>query len=108
MQIEKILNGSELTLKPVGRIDAVTALDFEKEFLSSIEGVIDLILDFSELEYISSAGLRILLKMQRKMDSIGSMKICNVGKDVREVIDMTGFSGFLTLEDKKTGFSVNF
>ncbi len=108
MEIKKSSDGSALTMNLIGRLDAVTALEFEEEFNNSISGIDELTLNFEKLDYISSAGLRILLKMQKKMDQIGKMKICNLKKEVREVIDMTGFSGFLTLEEKKSGFSVDF
>ncbi|MBQ3443394.1 MAG: STAS domain-containing protein, partial [Selenomonadaceae bacterium] len=63
----------------------------------------------ADLEYISSAGLRTLLKLQKRMDKQGSMKIRNIRQNVREVLDMTGFSDFLTIaDDKKSKFSVSF
>ena len=66
-------------------------------------------IDLADLEYISSAGLRMLLKIQKKMDRQGTMRIKNIRDNVREVLDMTGFSDFLTIEDaKKTKFSVSF
>ena len=69
----------------------------------------DLTIDLADLEYISSAGLRTLLKMQKRMDRQGAMRIRNIRDNVREVLDMTGFANFLTIdEDKKTKFSVSF
>ncbi len=109
MEIKKIADGSSLTVQLIGRLDAVTALELDKNLSASLSGVSDLIVDLAELEYISSAGLRMLLKTQKRMDKQGSMKIKNIRDNVREVLDMTGFSDFLTIEDeKKAKFSVSF
>ena len=109
MEIKKIADGSSLTIQLIGRLDAVTALELDKNLSASLGGVSDLIIDLAELEYISSAGLRMLLKTQKRMDKQGSMKIKNIRENVREVLDMTGFSDFLTIEDeKKAKFSVSF
>ena len=109
MEIKKIQDGSALTVYLSGRIDAVTALELDKHISSTLEGITDLTIDLADLEYISSAGLRTLLKLQKRMDKQGAMRIKNIRENVREVLDMTGFSGFLTLaEDKKTKFSVSF
>ena len=109
MEIKKIADGSALTVFLGGRIDAVTALELDKNLSASLNGITDLTLDLTDLEYISSAGLRILLKTQKRMDRQGSMKICNIRENVREVLDMTGFANFLTIaEDKKAKFSVSF
>ncbi len=109
MEIKKIPDGSAMTIQIIGRLDAVTALELDKELQATLSGVTDLTIDLADLEYISSAGLRMLLKTQKRMDRQGSMKICNIRENVREVLDMTGFSGFLTLaEDKKAKFSVSF
>lgn len=109
MEIKKFLEGSALTIQLVGRLDAVTALELDKYLQATLKGVTDLTIDLADLEYISSAGLRMLLKTQKRMDKQGAMQIKNIRENVREVLDMTGFSGFLTLaEDKKTKFSVSF
>ena len=109
MEIKKFSEGSALTISLVGRLDAVTALELDKEISASLAGVDDLTLDLTDLEYISSAGLRLLLKTQKRMDKQGAMRIKNVRENVREVLDMTGFSQFLTFaEDKKTKFSGSF
>ena len=109
MEIKKISDGSELTVQLVGRLDAVTALELDKNLSPTLGTVTDLTIDLADLEYISSAGLRTLLKLQKRMDRQGSMKICNVRENVREVLDMTGFSNFLTIaDDKKAKFSVSF
>ena len=109
MEIKKVSEGSSLTVSLVGRLDAVTALELDKDLSASIKGVDDLTLDLADLEYISSAGLRLLLKTQKRMDKQGAMRIKNVRENVREVLDMTGFSNHLTFaEDKKAKFSVSF
>ena len=109
MEIKKVADGSALTIYISGRIDAVTALELDKNLQATLANVIDLTVDLAGVEYVSSAGLRILLKTQKRMDRQGSMKIRNVRENVREVLDMTGFSDFLTIEDnKKAKFSVSF
>ena len=109
MEIKKVLDGSALTLQIVGRLDAVSAFQLDKDLSESLAGVDDLTVDLADLEYVSSAGLRVLLKTQKRMDRQGSMKIRNIRDNVREVLDMTGFSDFLTIEDdKKAKFSVSF
>ena len=109
MEIKKVSDGSALTIYISGRLDAVTALELDKNLQATLANVTDLTVDLKDLEYVSSAGLRILLKTQKRMDRQGSMKIRNVRDNVREVLDMTGFSNFLTIaEDKKAKFSVSF
>ena len=109
MEIKKFSEGTALTVQLVGRLDAVTALELDKNLSASLGGVDDLTIDLAELEYISSAGLRTLLKLQKRMDRQGAMRIKNVRENVREVLDMTGFSEFLTIaDDKKAKFSVSF
>lgn len=109
MEIKKVSEGTTLTVYLSGRLDAVTALELDKNLSATLGDVTDLTINLANLEYISSAGLRTLLKLQRRMDRQGSMKICNVRDNVREVLDMTGFSDFLTIaDDKKAKFSVSF
>ena len=109
MEVKKVLDGSILTISLVGRLDAVAALELDKNLSASLNSVDDLTFDLADLEYISSAGLRLLLKTQKRMDKQGTMRIKNVRENVREVLDMTGFSTHLTFaEDKKTKFSVSF
>ena len=109
MEIKKIADGSNLTVELAGRIDAVTALQLDKDLNASLDGVDDLTVDLAAVEYISSAGLRTLLKLQKRMDSQGAMRIKNIRENVREVLDMTGFADFLTIaEDRKAKFSVSF
>lgn len=99
MNIQKKQNDTELTIALAGRLDTNTAplLEHELEHLAQDE-IKHLYFDFSELEYISSAGLRILLAMQKTMSKIGSMKVTNVNAQIMEAFDITGFSDFLTIE----------
>lgn len=98
MTIRKDRNGDALTLAVEGRLDTTTAPDLEAELKGSIDGVSALTLDFSGLDYISSAGLRVLLSAQKVMARQGSMKVTNVNELVMEVFDVTGFTDILTIE----------
>ena len=98
MIIEKTLNATELTIKITGRLDTTTAPNLEAEFKSSIAGVEKLVLDFTALEYLSSAGLRVLLAAQKVMNKQGEMVIKNVNATVNEIFEVTGFIDILTVE----------
>ena len=98
MTIEKYAEKEKLTLKILGRLDTTTAPDLEKEIGDSLEGVEELVMDMEGLEYISSAGLRVILKAQKQMNTQGSMKLVNVNDSVLEVFDITGFIDILTIE----------
>ena len=99
MEINKTLDGSKLTVALSGRLDTTTAPVFEKELKESLNGVDDLTLDFSGLEYISSAGLRVLLSAQKMLNaSGGAMKIVGANDIVKEIFEVTGFSDILTIE----------
>ena len=98
MTIKKNLNGTELTVTIVGRLDTTTAPDLEASLKESFEGVTKLILDFAELEYLSSAGLRVLLAAQKVMNKQGEMIIRNVNETINEIFDVTGFIDILTIE----------
>lgn len=98
MRIEKNQEGKKLNLAVIGRLDTTTAPELEQELKESLEGVKELILDLAGLEYISSAGLRVLLAAQRRMNKQGSMKLVNVNELVMEVFEVTGFSTILTIE----------
>ena len=97
MTIEKIAEGNKLTIALSGRLDTTTAPKLETELKQNISGVNELILDFSGLEYLSSAGLRVLLSAQKVMNRQGSMKVTNVNDMIMEVFDVTGFADFLTI-----------
>jgi len=81
-----------------GRLDTTTAPDLEKELKSSLDGVASLTLDLEKLEYISSAGLRVLLAAQKTMNQQGEMKLVHVGETIMEIFEVTGFSDILTIE----------
>lgn len=98
MNLIKESNGSALTIKVEGRLDTITAPKLEAELKSSISGVTTLTFDFLNLEYISSAGLRVLLSAQKVMKKQGSMVVRNVNSTVMEIFEVTGFSDFLTIE----------
>ena len=93
MEIKKTLEGTKLTLTPRGRIDTITAPDLENAVV--LTGVDSLVFDFAEVNYVSSAGLRVLLSSQKKMAG-KSMTIANVCPAVKEVFDITGFSDIFT------------
>ena len=97
MNIEIQKNTEEITIKITGRLDTTTAPDFNKIVNEDIADTDNLILDFEKIEYISSAGLRVLLYAQKKMQKLGTMKLINVCEDVMEVFEMTGFSDILTI-----------
>ena len=96
MTITKEQKGNSLTIALEGRLDTTTAPELEKE-LKSLDGVAELKLDFAKLEYISSAGLRVLLAAHKTMSKQGGMKVTNVNEIVQEVFEVTGFSDILTI-----------
>lgn len=98
MTIEKTLNGSELTVNLTGRLDTTTAPQLEAELKQSFSGVEKLVLDFAALDYLSSAGLRVLLAAQKAMNKQGEMIIKNVNETIAEIFEVTGFSDVLTIE----------
>ena len=98
MTIEKLLNGEEATLVVAGRLDTQTAPELEKEIDGIIANLKELVFDMTGLEYISSAGLRVILKAQKIMNTKGSMKLIGVNDSIMEVFDITGFLDILTIE----------
>ncbi len=98
MEIIKNKNANRLEISLVGRLDTTTAPNLEAEINAEIEGVTELILDFVKLDYISSAGLRVLLAAQKIMNKQGSMIVKNANDDIKEVFDITGFADILTIE----------
>ena len=98
MKIEKKAEGSILTVALEGRLDTTTAPELEEALKGSLDGVDNLTMDFSGLEYISSAGLRILLATQKIMNKQGKMRVTNVNEVVMDVFDVTGFADILTIE----------
>jgi anti-sigma B factor antagonist len=98
MTINKTLNETELTVTLVGRLDTTTAPQLEAELKTSLNDINSLVLDFSGLEYISSAGLRVLLSAQKVMNKQGKMVIHQVNETIMEVFEVTGFVDILTIE----------
>lgn len=98
MTIETKKNNKELIVALSGRLDTTTAPTLEQTISENIYDIEKLILDFKGLEYISSAGLRVVLNAQKKMQQIGGMKVIHVGEDVMEVFEMTGFVDILSIE----------
>lgn len=97
--VEKNDSAAVFSLK--GRIDTMTAPDFEKSVMQTIDTSNEFVFDFSEVQYISSAGLRVLLKTQKLLNaSSGTMKLIGVGEPVMEVFEITGFTDFLAIEKK--------
>ena len=97
MTIQKNLNGTTLRVTLEGRLDTTTAPQLEAELKASLDGITELDLDFEKLEYLSSAGLRVLLAAQKTMNKQGSMVIHHVNETIREVFEVTGFIDILTI-----------
>jgi len=98
MVIEKKSEGSKLELAVSGRMDTTTAPQLDEELKKSLDNVNELVLDFSGLEYISSAGLRVLLSAQKRMNNQqGTMRVVGANEIVKEIFDVTGFSDILTI-----------
>ena len=98
MTIKKTQGPGTLTLKLEGRLDTVTAPELEAELGDKLDGVRELTLDMAQLQYISSAGLRVLLAAQKRMNRQGLMRLTGVGEVVMEVFEVTGFADILTIE----------
>ena len=97
MTITKNQDGSKLTVKLEGRLDTMTAPELEKSLADSLAGITELTFDMEGLEYISSAGLRVLLATQKTMNKQGEMKVAHVQEMVMEVFEVTGFNDILTI-----------
>ena len=98
MTINQNKNGNKLTYAIEGRIDTKTSPDLEKALDGALDGITNLVFDFAEVSYISSAGLRVLLKAQKQMNKQGEMKILHANEDIMEIFEVTGFSEILTIE----------
>ena len=98
LNIEKKTNGTELTVALTGRLDTVTAPELEAVLKTSIDGVTALKIDIKALEYISSAGLRVLLSAQKIMNKQGEMKVLHANETIMEIFEVTGFSDILDIE----------
>ena len=97
MTIERTVNGTDVTLKIIGRLDTSTAPALETAIDGCAADINVLILDCSALEYVSSAGLRVILKAQKRMNAQGSMKLIGVNEAIKEIFDITGFADILTI-----------
>ena len=97
MTVNKTINGTELVIAIEGRVDTTTSPQLEREINDSISGITKLVLDFSKVEYISSAGLRVLLTAQKTMNKQGEMSVNNCGEDIMEIFEVTGFTDILTI-----------
>ena len=98
LNINKTIENGKAAFALEGRLDTVTAPELESELKNALDGVSELTLDFSKLEYISSAGLRVLLAAQKIMNQQGSMKVTSVNETIMEIFEVTGFSDILTIE----------
>lgn len=97
MTLSKTIDGEKLTIAIIGRLDTGTAPKLEEEVMASAKGIDTLVLDFAQLEYVSSAGLRVLLKAQKLMNKQGEMIIVNASETIKEVFELTGFIDILKL-----------
>ncbi|MBQ7715767.1 MAG: STAS domain-containing protein [Clostridia bacterium] len=98
LNIKKTVENGSCVFFLEGRLDTVTASDLDSELKGVIDGLEELVFDLSGLDYISSAGLRVLLVAQKTMSRQGSMRVCGVNETIMEIFDVTGFSDILTIE----------
>jgi len=98
LDIKKTIEGGKALFAISGRVDSTTASQLDKQIKESINDITELTLDLKELDYISSAGLRVLLATQKQMNQQGEMKILNVNETVMEIFEITGFSEIFTIE----------
>jgi anti-sigma B factor antagonist len=98
MQIKFIKETEKLIAVPEGRIDTATAIEFEKKLVEHLDDVSDIVIDMTKVEYVSSAGLRVFLKVQKLIIKQGKMKLIGVNENVKEVFEITGFSKIINIE----------
>lgn len=98
MTLNKNIEGSKMIVALEGRLDTTTSPQLETELRNSVDGIAELVFDFENLDYISSAGLRVLLSAQKVMNRQGEMKIVNVKPEIMEIFDVTGFIDILNIE----------
>lgn len=98
MQITKLVDGDTLTLVINARLDTLTSPALQEEIVNSIEGVKHLVLDFKDVLYVSSSGLRVILMAQKEMSKKGDMVLLNVSDEIKQLFEMTGFSEILTIK----------
>ena len=99
LNIKKTIENGAALFELSGRLDTTTAPELEQEIRGSLGGVTALTLDLKDLEYVSSAGLRVLLSAQKQMSKQGDMKVTHVNETILEIFDVTGFSDVLTIEE---------
>lgn len=97
MEFEKLNDGKTMNVKLIGEIDSMNVTEIEEKLIKEVEGVTDITFDLQQLEYISSAGLRMLLQMQKTMKTQGNMTIKNVNEEVMEIFKVTGFVRLLNI-----------
>jgi anti-sigma B factor antagonist len=98
LNINKTQEGSKLTFALEGRLDTMTSPELEAAIKENIDGITELVFDFTDLAYVSSAGLRVLLSAQKTMNNVGTMVVKNVSDEIQEIFDVTGFSDILNIE----------
>ena len=98
LDIAKTVDGGKVTYALAGRLDTYTAPDLQESLDEALEGVTELVFDFEGLDYISSAGLRVLLRAQKTMNDQGSMRLVNVNENIMGILEVTGFADILTIE----------
>ena len=98
MEIKKTLEGEKITVAISGRLDTTTAPELEEALKESMDGISELVIDFTETEYISSAGLRVLLSAQKTMNKQGSMVVTGVNDVIMEIFEVTGFVDILDIQ----------
>ena len=98
LNVAKTIEEGKAAFALEGRLDTVTAPDLERELKAALDGVSELTMDLGKLEYVSSAGLRVLLSAQKVMNKQGKMKLVNVSDTIMEIFEVTGFSDILTIE----------
>ena len=98
LRIENTTENNSLTYTLTGRLDTLTAPELELDLNGALDGVTELVFDLNDLDYLSSAGLRVLLTAQKRMNTQGAMRVRNVNETIREIFDVTGFSDILTIE----------
>lgn len=98
MEIIKNREGNKLTVSLTGRLDTVSSPQLEEDLFASLDGVEELIFDLAQLDYTSSAGLRVFLKAQKKMNEQGSMCVINACEDIKEIFEITGFAAIIEMK----------
>ncbi|MBR5071547.1 MAG: STAS domain-containing protein [Oscillospiraceae bacterium] len=99
LNIEKKIDNDKACFRLTGRLDTLTSPELESELTDIIDGLTDLVLDFEELEYVSSAGMRVLLAAQKKMNDLGKMTVKHVRQEIMDTFEITGFDEILTIEN---------